>query len=269
MIGFPNKTTKKSLYDTVSKYLIENHTQDFALWLLGKPCTLNRLEPSELSLEPIRADALILADADQILHIEMQTIPKPDIPFRLLDYRIRLYRKFPNKQVKQVVIYLKPTNSNLAHQTTFEILGTIHNFEVIRLWEQPTSLFLKTLGLLPLAVLSNTPDRSETLRQAAEIINQVKDPKSQNTISAVTAILAGLLLDKEIISRLLRRDTMQESVIYQEILEEGIEKGRQEGRQEGIIESKIIIAKNLLSLGISLEQVATATGLSLEEVEKL
>ncbi len=62
---------------------------------------------------------------------------------------------------------------------------------------------------------------------------------------------------------------MQESVIYQEILEEGIEKGRQEGRQEGIVESKIIIAKNLLSLGISLEQVATATGLSLEEVEKL
>jgi predicted transposase/invertase (TIGR01784 family) len=195
----------------------------------------------------------------------MQTTPKPDIPFRLLDYRIRLYRKFPNKLVKQVVIYLKPTNSNLVHQTTFEILGTIHNFEVIRLWEQPTSLFLKTLGLLPLAVLSNTPDRAETLRQAAEIINKVKDPKSQNTISAVTAILAGLLLDKEIISQLLRRDTMQESVIYQEILEEGIQKGR----QEGIVESKIIIAKNLLSLGISLEQVAKATGLSLEEVEKL
>jgi predicted transposase/invertase (TIGR01784 family) len=66
---------------------------------------------------------------------------------------------------------------------------------------------------------------------------------------------------------------MQESVIYQEILQEGIEigvqQGEQKGRQDGIIEAKALIAKNMLSIGISIEQVATATELSIEEIEKL
>jgi hypothetical protein len=44
---------------------------------------------------------------------------------------------------------------------------------------------------------------------------------------------------------------MQESVAYQEILEEGV--------QKGITEAKAIIARNLLSIGIPIEQVAIAS----------
>jgi predicted transposase YdaD len=37
----------------------------------------------------------------------------------MTDYRLRQYRKFPNKQVYQVVIYLTPSQSPLVHETTF------------------------------------------------------------------------------------------------------------------------------------------------------
>jgi predicted transposase/invertase (TIGR01784 family) len=257
------------MYDTVSKYLIENHSQDFARWLLGTPISLTRLEPSELFNEPIRADAIILTGENYILHIEMQTNPVPEIPFRMLDYRTRLYRKFPYKQVKQVVIYLRKTNSHLVYQTRFEMSGTKHEFEVIRLWEQPTELFLNNQGLLPLAVLSNSTKPTETLREVATIINQTENPKTQSTIMAVTGVLAGLILDKQTISRILRRDSMKESVIYQEILEEGRQEGRQEGIEIGELRGKYAIARNLLELGISISQVAKATGLSIVEIEKL
>jgi predicted transposase/invertase (TIGR01784 family) len=277
------------LYDTVSKYLIETSSQDFATWLLGKPCILNRLEPTELSIEPIRADALFYATENEILHLEIQTNPDPNIPFRSLDYKTRIYRKYPDKQIIQVVIYLKPTNSDLVKQTKFEIPGTVHTFQVIRLWEQPTELFLNAPGLLPLAVLSNTLNQEGTLRQVAEKIDRLENPKIQSTISNITAILAGLSLDKGLIRQILRRDVMQESVIYQEILEEGVQKGiaigeqrgkesgRQEGRKEGITigeqrgskEAKAIVARNLLSIGIPVEQVATATELTLEEIQQL
>jgi predicted transposase/invertase (TIGR01784 family) len=253
------------LFDTVSKHLIEDYSQDFATWLLGQPCSLTRLEPSELSLEAIRADALIYTGNNLILHLEIQTSPDPNIPFRLLDYRTRIYRKYPDKQVKQVVIYLKPTNSVQVYQTKFEIPGTVHSFEVVRLWEQPTELFLTTPGLLPLAVLSNTLNHEATLQQVARIIDQQVDPKTQRAITDIAAILAGLILDKELISRVLRRDIMQESVVYQEILQEGVQKGR----QEGITQAKSIIAKNLLSIGIPVEQVAIATELSLEEIKQI
>ena len=46
---------------------------------------MTELQPSELSLDPIRADALILLESDEsILHIEFQTLPKNTIPFRVL-----------------------------------------------------------------------------------------------------------------------------------------------------------------------------------------
>ncbi len=92
-------------FDSTCKFLAESFSSDFAAWLLGKPISFSKLSPSELSLEPIRADALILLDSDDlILHIEFQTEPDPDMPFRLADYRLRIFRRFPNKQVRQIVI---------------------------------------------------------------------------------------------------------------------------------------------------------------------
>ena len=47
--------------------------------------------------------------------------------------------------------------------------------------------------------------------------------------------------------------------------QEGILEGRLEGRQEG----KLEIARNLLKMGMSSDQISQATGLSLIEVENL
>ena len=55
----------------------------------------------------------------------------------------------------------------------------------------------------------------------------------------------------------------------QEGMQKGIQKGIQEGIQKGISERNIEIAKNLVKLGMPLRQIATATGLTKEEVEKL
>ena len=51
--------------------------------------------------------------------------------------------------------------------------------------------------------------------------------------------------------------------------EEGRAEGRAEGREEGEKKAKIESAKRFLSMGLSVEQVAAGTGLSLEEIEKL
>ncbi|NEO95963.1 MAG: Rpn family recombination-promoting nuclease/putative transposase, partial [Moorea sp. SIO3G5] len=147
------------MFDNTCKFLAESFSEDFASWLLGEPITMTQLSPSELSLEPIRADALILLNSDDfVLHVEFQTKPDSTMAFRMADYRLRVFRRFPNKQMRQVVIYLTRSTSELVYQTAFEIPGTRHEFEVIRLWEQSTQAFLESTGLLPLAVLTQTPD---------------------------------------------------------------------------------------------------------------
>jgi predicted transposase/invertase (TIGR01784 family) len=86
------------MYDDTCKFLAEHFSADFASWLLGETVTLTEIQPSELSLDPIRADAMILLQSeDSILHLEFQTIPKENIPFRMLDYRVRGNRRYKGK----------------------------------------------------------------------------------------------------------------------------------------------------------------------------
>ena len=62
------------MYDNTCKFLAENFPEDFASWLLGKPIPLTKLEPSELSAEPIRADSVIFLESSEIvMHLEFQT----------------------------------------------------------------------------------------------------------------------------------------------------------------------------------------------------
>ncbi len=254
------------MFDNVCKFLAETFSTDFATWLLGEPIALTELSPNELSLEPIRADALILLQSSEVvLHLEFQTQPDADMPFRMIDYRLRVYRRFPHKRMRQVVIYLKQTSSELVQQNTFAIPGTRHEFKVIRLWEQPTEILLQYAGLLPLAVLGATDDRSRILRQVAQEIEAVNDRRQQSNVAAATSILAGLVLDQGLIQRILRQDVMKESVIYQEIKAEGRAEGLQQGIEQGIRR----VAVNLLKSGMSVEEVVKVTGLSVEQVHSL
>ena len=52
-------------------------------------------------------------------------------------------------------------------------------------------------------------------------------------------------------------------------IEIGMAKGRAEGRAEGMEKEKLATARRLLSMGLSDEQVATATELPLEEIQKM
>ncbi|MBD2176718.1 Rpn family recombination-promoting nuclease/putative transposase [Pseudanabaena sp. FACHB-1998] len=270
------------MYDNTCKFLVENFSQDFATWLLGKPIELTKIEPSELASDPIRADSVILLEsAEIIVHLEFQTKTDDTMPYRMANYWLRLYGKYRDREIHQTVIYLRPTNSSLAYQTSFNSIKLNHEFNVIRLWEQPTETFQQYQGLLPLAVLTNTNNPEATLRDIAKLIDQIADQKVKSDVAAATSIISGLALNKEIIQRLLRSEIMKESVIYQEILLEGLAEGKAQGlaqgeaqglakgKTQGKTEATNQIAINLLRSNISIEVIAQVTGLTLKQVQKL
>jgi predicted transposase YdaD len=156
-----------------------------------------------------------------------------------------------------VVIFLKQTGSELVHQTSFTMERTRHEFDVIRLWEQPASIFLQYPGLIPFAVLGESGNVEATLRQAAQKVDEVSDPTTKANLMAASGILAGLRLEDEIVYRILRRAIMQESTVYRSI--------EKDARKE----EKRSIALNFLRDGLSIEAVAHGTDLSIEEVQQL
>lgn len=221
------------MFDNISKFLAQEYSTDFATWLLGRNIPLTTLSPTELNVEPIRADSVVLMSSPAVvLHLEFQTSPDENMPLRMADYYLRLYRRFPQQEIEQVVIYLRPTTSELVAQTEFITAKMNHRFRVIRLWEQPLEVFMTAPGLLPYAVLSQATNKEEVLRQVVTQIQAVGDRRQQNNLIAATGILAGLQLSQAVINRLIRSEVMRESVIYTQIYQEGEVSGEQRGRKE-------------------------------------
>ncbi|MBJ7900579.1 MAG: Rpn family recombination-promoting nuclease/putative transposase [Cyanobacteria bacterium RI_101] len=254
------------MFDNVCKYLAETFSEDYAAWLLGKPVALTTLSPKELSLEPIRADSLILEQSDDlVLHLEFQTEPDETMGFRMLDYRVRVHRRFPNKTMRQVVVYLKKTGSPLVYQDTFQLGETRHRYCVIRLWEESAAPFLNSPGLLPLAVLTQSQDPTERLREVALALGTIEDRRAKANLTTASAVFGGLLVKPELIRTILQSDIMKESAIYQEILQEGEQRGLLQGKREG----KLEVAQRLLERGLPISEVISITGLSAGDLKHI
>jgi predicted transposase/invertase (TIGR01784 family) len=176
----------------------------------------------------------------------------------MADYALRLQRRYsdPAIEIRQIVVYLKQTGSRLAQQTRYQRGSLVHEFEVIRLWEQDPKQLEGLTGLLPFRVLMDPQQGEERLRQVAGQIERIPDEGVRADIAAATAVLAGLALDKELVKRILGEMTMRESAIYQEWREEALREGELRGIQLGEQRGKLASVPILAQLGLSAEEIA-------------
>ena len=242
-------------FDNVCKLLAEKYPAEFVRWLTASESTNVKVLKTELSIEPIRADSVTFIQTEnKILHIEFQTLTQsnPGIPFRKLDYSVRLKRQY-KCPVVQVVIFLQQTDDEIAFTEQYVDDTTVHRYRAIRMWEQDSSLFLNNLGLLPLAPLCQTDSPQTLLSQVAQEVAKISDRETRKNTAAYTEILAGLRFEKNLIRQLLSEDIMQESVIYQDILQKGEQKeafrflSRLLNRRFGEMDSSIIERIRILS----------------------
>lgn len=259
---------KHWLLQSFCRRLAEIFPEDFASWLLGYRVPLTELSPTELLIEPIRVDRVILLQGqNEIVHIEFQTTPKDDVPMRLVDYRLRLHRKFPDKTIHQVVIYLRKTTSERVYQNYFEIAGMYAEFNVIRIWEVPAEELMAFPGLLPFVGLSRSNNPIQTLRRAVREIQNIEDDSQQHEAMAATYVLSGLKFEAAALSQVIRKDIMCESVTYQLILEEG----REEGRELALQRERSLLLRLLTKKVGALDEPMRdrISSLSIEQLEAL
>jgi predicted transposase YdaD len=243
-------------FDNICKILAEKYPTDFAHWLLPDEPRKVKLLKTELSIEPIRADSItFLQTENRILHLEFQTTAKSEtpIPLRMLDYFVRLVRKY-DVSITQVVIFLQETSNEIAFTEEYVNEMTNHRYRIIRMWEQDSALFLNNPALLPLAPLTQTDSPQRLLSRVAQSVARISDRETKQNIAAYTEILAGLRFEKDLIKQFLREEIMQESVIYQDILQKGDKQGeertiiRQLNRRFGEIDSSLTDRIRVLSV---------------------
>ena len=265
-------------FDNLCKLLAEKNPETFTQWLVGDVSGEVTVLKTELSIEPIRADALtLLRTIESILHIEFQTEwpSKPPMPLRLLDYWVRLYRLY-GLPVIQVIVVLMPPPKGTVIEAFFQVGGTRHEFRVIKMWEQDPEFFLNDPVLLPFAALTQLGNSEALLNQVAQKVEEIESIEEKQQISSYVQLMAGLKYDKDSIHRIFREDIMRESVIYQDILQQGEIRGEVKGeaRAEARAEARRLqeiqrMTIGLLDEGLSIATIARLTELSIEQIQKI
>ena len=125
-------------------------------------------------------------------------------------------------------------------------------------------------------------NRCVALKEYSEFMEQVKFNIENEIPEALTVAIKQSIKQGFLSDYLSRKSTEVENMLLteydydtdiavqrQEAYEDGVEKGISQGIQQGSQQTKIETAKNFISMGLSVEQVAQGTGLSIETVKSL
>ena len=239
-------------------------------------------------------DIAMLIDGKIVILIEHQSTINQNMPFRFLEYIARIYEKITTKDEKfgrklvklpipEFYVFYNgkddyPTESVMKLSDAFM---QIDDYSKLKNQLENTNYPLEiSVKVININVDKENPilKHCKTLKQYSEFIEQVRSNIENNVPEPLTtaikeAIKKGFLSDylnrksTEVQNMLLAEYDYDTDIAVQrkEAFEDGISIGLSQGAQQKAVET----AKNALTMNLSIEQVATLTGLSVEEIEKL
>ena len=203
---------------------------------------------------------------------------------RVLFNASKLYVSQAIKQVKYFAQY--PTYSlNLINDTyKYNTPDFIHNYHVV--YDKDTHKVIEDLHFTFIELPKFTPHSITDkrmmvlwLRFLTEINEETKEvPSDLLNDPEIGKAVEELEISGFTDAELRAYDKFWDSVSvertllddrYQKGKEEGRAEGKEEGRAEGMSQRSLEIARNLLSLGLPVDQITQATGLTEEEIELL
>ena len=211
---------------------MERKRRPFCRRLFGPPSGPVKVLKTELSREPLQADAAILLESTaEIFHIEVQTTGQSHIPLpvRMLNYYALFKYRYPERRIQQALVLLKDDGADIPDNLTEPRI--VFRYELIKLWQQDPAPLLQQPDLLPLAVLCRADTGGGALlRTVAKELLKVEDATQRNELFGMSRMLAGLVYAKDIVYEILRGSNMlEESVVYQDVLQQGVRRGERKG----------------------------------------
>jgi predicted transposase YdaD len=184
-----------------------------------------------------RVDCLLKLQRDGEVyyrHIEFQSDPDPEMLARCFNYNTQLvlHLKAP---VLTTVVYLFPPGPRERSLAYRVLLGgkevNVWRFDEVRLWEMSAAEVLAhgAPGLLALVPLMAGGESLEVIERAAAAIEDGLPEERSPDARAILLYLAGAHYNAEVLTRLLGREKMIQSSVWQAALAEGKEEGRAEG----------------------------------------
>ena len=240
-------------------------------------------------------DIAMLIDGKIVILIEHQSTINQNMPFRFLEYIARIYEKittkdekFGRKLVKLPVPEFYVFYNGKDDYPTESVMKLSDAFMQLDDYCELKNQLEISVKVININVDKENPilKRCEALKEYSEFIEQVRfnienAVPEPFTTAIKEAIKKGFLSDylnrksTEVQNMLLAEYDYDTDIAVQrkEAFDDGVSIGRNEGisigLSQGAREAKLETAKKFLAMGLSIEQVADGTGLSVEEIEKL
>jgi predicted transposase/invertase (TIGR01784 family) len=210
------------------------------------------------------------ADENPIYFVEVQFQPDPELYSRFFaEIFLYLRQQQPQNNWSGVIIY--PSRSIDTGETRhYQELFDSQRVRRIYLNElgEVNSLGISTIRLVTLS-------ETRAIEQARILINRTRQEitdelQQRDFLQLIETILFYKLptLSREELEAMFGLSELRQTRIYQEALEEGREEGREEGEREGRLRAKLETVPRLLAFGLTVEQIAEALDLSVEEVRQ-
>ena len=223
-------------------------------------------------------DVKVIANKENDIDLEMQVVKSEYIADRILWYWSKMYSssieraKSYNNTKRAICILI--ADFNLENLKLIQDYHTKWNIRE----EKYTNIILTEkleIHIIELEKLENIKTLNDTEKKLLNWCKFIKNPvEVEDSIMSENEEIkkAKEELDKisqdakeRRLAELREKALMDEIAIRDSGFKEGIEQGLKEGSQQ----EKISIAKNLLKLKVDINSISQATGLSVEEIEKL
>ena len=234
-------------------------------------------------------DIAILIDGKIVILIEHQSTINKNMPFRFLEYIARIYEKITTKDEKfgrklvrlpipEFYVFYNgkddyPTESVMKLSDAFIQLEDCELKNKLENANYPLEISVKVVNI---NVDKENPilKRCEALKQYSEFIEQVRSNIENDVPEPFTNAIKQTIKKGFLSDYLNRKSTEVQNMLLAEYdYDTDIAVQRREafddGLSQGAHQKAVETAKNLLSIGFSQKQIASVTGLSPEEIEKL
>ena len=278
----PNRQYKDSVF--VDLFSIDEQTRDEAVIsfynaLHDKKITnkeqIHFIRLKNVLFREIRNDVSFIVNNRLLVLLEHQSTINPNMSFRFLEYVLALYKMYVEEKDK----FLQSPLSLFAPE--FYVIYNGKDAYPARKELRLSSLFKDSekapqLELIVTVININHPDNKDFLLDCSflngykRLVDKVESylllyGEDGFSKAIEECIKEGILV--EYLKRKTKEVRKMFSAEYSYSLQ--LEASREDGRREGREEEKSIIARSLVNMGVSLDKISKATGLSEEKIASL
>jgi predicted transposase YdaD len=228
-------------YDTTLKSLFGGRAPLRLLeMLLGERVAVARMLPVELpETRNAHADLLIELMDGRLIHVELQAQPDAWFPFRMLEYRVRIFRIYGTIPL-QIVLWLGVGPAAVASK--IEQQGLSFSYSVVNagMLDGNTLMESAVVEDCLFAILCRLEDSRAAVARILKRIAELSGVERRDALTKLL-ILSGLrgltgLIEEEVepMAILDVKDNTFLSKIYNQGLQEGIEQGIEKGIEQGV-----------------------------------